>query len=250
MQIESEQPIDDLIETDASVEETYHLLYEGMAEMLADAPGLYEPQNTDYFMLLNDKVNYSAGQADAKVAKLESARSEMHQMVFDAFRRDYAEFIDDYELEELKSPQLARLIYNIFYFGKYGTLVEFLVNIAISNRKALVEQFKKDSKKDLIHTRLKLEFPDMKNPANLQLIVHYQEIAVSALTSNVQSFDDLLNRSNLSFSQHQRLLAIFGNVDGPKLFLSYINKLTEHPNYNHFVTDFRDALVKQLMTVS
>jgi len=241
------------IETEPFMEETYHLIHEGLVELLDDKESLYDSQLTDYLEAIVNKINFSKTIASAVDAQaLDNLFYIVNTKIIDAFKRDYADFADLTQLkfQMFDTAGLARLIYYFFYFNKAKNVMAFLVGNTLSERKKLQERFKKDNKKDLTYNRLKTEMPDMKNPANIYVIMSYQEIAQEALTSNVGSFSALVAQTPLTFEQVNTISEILGNSDDASLFTAYIGNLVDHPNYNHFLVAFKDELATQLLGVS
>jgi len=241
------------IETEPFMEETYHLVHEGLFEMLNDKNSLYDSQSTDYLDAIVNKINFSKQDASAVDAQsLDNLLYIVNNEIIEIFKADYADFNDLLVLKQklFDIAGLARLVYYFFYFNKSKNVMAFLVGNTLSNRKKFQERFKKDNKKDLTYSRLKAEMPDIKNPANIYIVMSYQEIAQETLTSNVGSFSDMITQVPLTFEQTDTLMEILGNSDDASLFTAFIGNLVDHPNYNHFLVAFKDELATQLLNAS
>jgi hypothetical protein len=240
-----------VVESEPYMEETYHLLYEGLVELLKNKAETFNPHYTDYLEAVTDKINYSLSIATAENAeKLQELRGVVVQSILDAFNRDYGAFVDEDTFNSFNSPVFARFIYYFFYFNKLSHLTEFMVSDTIANRKKLQERFKKDNKKDFAYARLKTELPDIKNPANIYVIMSYQEIAAERLSSGISMFTDLVHNTPLSFDQVEKLNGIFQYADETKLFDTYVAGLVDHPEYNHFLINFKHKLVEKLVGIN
>lgn len=252
MNIDPQEPQPVLVESESYMEETYDLLFEGLMELLNNKAQAHDHQYTDYLEAVNDKINYSLGIAKPEdVQKLETLRNTVMDTVLGAFKRDYGQFLDTDAVDQLRSPTFTRLVYYFFYLNKTANLREFLVNETISNRKKLAERFKKENKKDFAYTRLKSELQNIKNPNNIYVIMSYQEIANEAFSSNVYGFQDIINNTVLTFDQVQVMERIFRDFpDATSIYTTYVDGITEHDEYNHFLISFRDDLVRKMLSMS
>jgi hypothetical protein len=240
-----------VVESEPYMEETYHLLYEGLVELLNNKAETFNPHYTDYLEAVTDKINYSLGIATPENAeKLEELRGVVVEEILKAFQRDYGAFVDADTFNSFNGPMFARFIYYFFYFDKLSNLSEFLVADTIANRKKLQERFKKDNKKDFAYARLKTELPDIKNPANIYVIMSYQEIANELLSSGITMFTNMVHNTPLSFDQLEKLNGIFQYADETKLFDTYVSGLVDHPEYNHFLVGFKHKLVEKLVGIN
>lgn len=235
----------DLSDSSAYMEETFHLLHDGLGEFLNNKEAVYEDSVIDYLEILMTKINYTQTHIDDDDDReqLEALRAEVSQMILTDFNKLFGLDITPQEFR-------LNLVFNIFYINRAKYLIEALTEYIFRNRKDIANKYKVSSKKDLIYNRLKTELPDIKNSLYVYIIMCYQEIIDDILTSNSIVIEDFLIAIPLTHEQYLALESYFEGQHQLEMFNKLTAGLVNSHNFNHFILKCRDELITKLTNIT
>ena len=234
------------IEPEAYMEESYALLQEGLKEFLAQPDIQLSPKETDYLEAILEKINFSmlVVKNEEDRGRLMALKDEVWKAIAEQFRKDYADLGDMDTIDESNISE-TRFVYYFFYYNRRANIQEMLVSSILSNRKELAQQYKKETKKDFMLSRLKDELPGMKNPLYYSIIAYCQEIVENFLTAELD-FIEMVQNVQLNFDQVNFLNRIFEDGDQQALYSKFVAGFVEHDDFAHFVMEVRDDIINKI----
>lgn len=241
-QLEMQAP--SAMEPEAHMEESYALLRESLQEFLENEDLQLYGQTTDYLEGVLEKINMSimiSGDDEHRSA-LEALKRTAWRMVTEQFVKDYDGLVDPESIDPDNLSE-ARFIYHFFYYDRRKNILEMTTSSTVQERKALAQRYKKETKRDFMLNRLKIEVPEVPQ-VYLPVIAFYGEIAAEYLSTD----RDLLKEATslqLSYDQFDFVSRVFANGDSEAAFRRYAGALLDHDDYQHFLVDFRDMLIEK-----